>query len=90
MTAALVTWRSANGSMAGVRVGLGGAEASPRRIAAAEAALEGKAPSDPVFRRAAEEAANAIEPLEDHQTSAEYRRDLVRAMVRRALESSVQ
>jgi len=26
--------------------------------------------------------------LEDHQTNAEYRRDLVRAVVRRALESS--
>ena len=28
----------------------------------------------------------AIEPLEDYNTSAEYRRDLVRAMTRRALE----
>ena len=40
------------------------------------------------FRAAAEAAAKAIEPLEDHQTNAEYRRDLVRAVVRRALEQS--
>jgi CO/xanthine dehydrogenase FAD-binding subunit len=28
--------------------------------------------------------------MEDHQTTAEYRRDLVRAMVRRALEQSAK
>ena len=31
-------------------------------------------------------AADAIDPLVDHNTDAEYRRDLVRAMTRRALE----
>ncbi len=70
------------------RVGVGGAEPSPRRIAEAEAALNGKAPGDDAFRAAAEAAAKAIDPLEDIQTSAEYRRDLVRAVVRRALEAS--
>ena len=60
----------------------------PRRIAEAEAALNGQAPGDTAFRAAAEAAATAIDPLEDHQTNAEYRRDLVRAVVRRALEHS--
>jgi carbon-monoxide dehydrogenase medium subunit len=87
MSAALVTWRLQDGKMAEARVGVGGAEPSPRRIAQAEAALEGQAPGDAVFRAAAQAAADAIEPLEDHQTTAEYRRDLVRAVVRRALES---
>jgi aerobic carbon-monoxide dehydrogenase medium subunit len=41
-----------------------------------------------VFVTAAEAAAKAIDPLEDHQTDALYRRDLVRAVVRRALEQS--
>ena len=86
MSAALVTYRLQGGKIADARVGLGGAEASPRRIAAAEAALNGQAPGDKTFRTAAEAAAKAIEPLEDHQTNAEYRRDLVRAVVRRALE----
>ena len=58
------------------------------RIAEAEAVLNGQAPADTAFRAAAEAAAKAIDPLEDHQTNAEYRRDLVRAVVRRALESS--
>ena len=86
MSAALVSYRLQGGKIADARVGLGGAEPFPRRIAEAEAALDGKAPSDKVFRAAAEAAAQAIEPLEDHQTTADYRRDLVRAVTRRALE----
>lgn len=90
MAAALVTYRLQSGFMTDVHVGVGGAEACPRRIADAEAALNGNAAGDKAFRAAAEAAAQAIEPLQDHQTSGEYRRDLVRAVVRRALEQSVQ
>ena len=90
MAAALVTYRLQGGKIADARVGVGGAEAAPRRIAEAEAALNGQAPGDEVFRAAAEAAAAAIDPLEDHQTTAEYRRDLVRAVVRRALEQATQ
>ncbi len=88
MSAALVTYRVKGGKIADAHVGVGGAEASPRRIAEAEVALNGQLPDDKIFRTAAEAAARAIEPLEDHQTNAEYRRDLVRAVVRRALEQS--
>jgi carbon-monoxide dehydrogenase medium subunit len=88
MAASLVTYRLQDGKIADARVGLGGAEPSPRRIPEAEAALNGNAPGDKTFRDAAGAAAAAIDPLEDHQTAAEYRRDLVRAVVRRALESS--
>ena len=89
MAASLVTYRLQGGKIAEVRVGVGGAESFPRRIPEAEAVLNGKKPGDAVFRAAAENAAKAIDPLEDHQTDAEYRRDLVRAVVRRALEQSV-
>src|SRR4051812_11751486 len=53
MAASLVTWRSEAGKMRDVRVGVGGAEPSPRRMAEAEAALEGQAPGDAPFRAAA-------------------------------------
>lgn len=89
MAASLVCYRLQGGKIVEARVGVGGAEPCPRRIAEAEAALNGKAPGDTAFRAAAEAAASAVEPLEDHQTTGEYRRDLVRAVVRRALESSV-
>jgi len=86
MSAALVTYRLDGGRIADAHVGVGGAEPHPRRIAEAEAALDGQAPGDVVFRAAADAAAEAVEAMEDHQTTAEYRRDLVRAVVRRALE----
>jgi aerobic carbon-monoxide dehydrogenase medium subunit len=88
MAASLVTYRLHDGTIADARVGVGGAEPSPRRIVEAEAALNGQLPGDAPFRSAAEAAAKAIDPLEDHQTNADYRRDLVRAVVRRALEQS--
>ena len=89
MASSLVTYRIAGGKIAEARVGVGGAEASPRRLEEAEAALNGQAPGDAVFRAAAQAASDAVDPLEDHQTNAEYRRDLVRAVVRRALEHSL-
>jgi carbon-monoxide dehydrogenase medium subunit len=90
MSAALVTYRLVDGKIADARVGVGGAEVSPRRIAEAETALNGKTPGDAAFRAAAGAAADAIDPLVDHQTDAAYRRDLVRAVVRRALEQSAK
>jgi len=83
---ALACFRLTGGVITEARLGLGGAEACPRRIAEAEAALNGRAPSPDVFEAAAIAAAAAIDPLEDVNTDADYRRDLIRAMTRRALE----
>jgi carbon-monoxide dehydrogenase medium subunit len=88
MAAALVTYRIQGDKIADARIGVGGAEPSPRRVPEAEAELNGKSAGNAVFVAAAEAAAGAIDPLEDHQTNADYRRDLVRAVVRRALEQS--
>jgi len=83
---ALAVFRLENGTIAEPRIGLGGAEGRPRRIAEAEAALAGRTPTQATFRAAADAAAAASDPLEDSQTSGEYRRDLVRTVLRRALE----
>jgi len=83
---ALVTFRLVDGVIADPRIGIGGAEAQPRRIAAAEAVLAGRKPDDEGFRAAAEAAAAAVEPMEDIHADAEFRLDLVRAVTRRALE----
>jgi len=88
MGMALVTFRIADGVMIEPHVGVGGAETHPRRIAAAEALLAGRAPGDASFRAAAAAASAAIDPLTDHQTNAEYRRDLVATVTRRALEQA--
>jgi len=85
---ALVTYRVADGVIAEPRVGIGGAEAHPRRIPEAENALKGRPLEPKTFQAAAEAAAKAVDPMEDIQADAEYRRDLVHAVTRRALEQS--
>jgi aerobic carbon-monoxide dehydrogenase medium subunit len=65
------------------RIGVGGAEARPRRIPQAEAALARGS-----IGEAANAAAQAVVALSDPRYSADYRRDLVRTVVRRALEQA--
>jgi aerobic carbon-monoxide dehydrogenase medium subunit len=83
---ALATYRLRDGVIVEPRLGLGGAEGRPRRMAQAEAILAGQKPGTELFRAAGEAAAAGIEPLEDVHADAEFRRDLVRAVTRRALE----
>jgi aerobic carbon-monoxide dehydrogenase medium subunit len=83
---ALVTYRLSDGLIIEPRVGVGGAEVRPRRIPQAEAALQGRPPGPKIFQAAAEAAATVVDPIEDIQADAEYRRDLVRVVTRRALE----
>jgi carbon-monoxide dehydrogenase medium subunit len=84
----LVTYRLEEGRIRQARLGVGGAEPTPRRIAAAEAALNDRRPGAETFRLAARTAAEAIEAMEDSQIGVEYRRDLVEVVVQRALEQS--
>jgi len=86
LAAAVGCYRVKDGKMIDARVAVGGAEPNPRRITEAERALEGAAPGDQAFRAAASAAAIAVDAMEDAATTAEYRRDLVLAVTRRALE----
>jgi carbon-monoxide dehydrogenase medium subunit len=83
---ALATYRLRDGRMAEVRIAVGGAEPTPRRLAQAERVLEGQVPSPDIFAAAAEAAAAAVEPMDDANYSADYRRELVRTVTLRALE----
>ena len=80
--------RFEDGRIVEVRIGVGGATDRPLRIAAAEAVLTGTDGGPSIVREAGKIAAETIEPLEDIQASVGYRRDLVRAMVRRALDQA--
>jgi carbon-monoxide dehydrogenase medium subunit len=86
---ALAVYRVEDGMIVAPRLAVGGAETHARRIAEAEQVLAGRAPLADSFAAAAGLAADAIDPMEDAQTSAEYRRDLVRTVMRRALEQSL-
>ena len=83
MAAALL--RMEDGRVVEARIGVGGAADRPTRIAAAEQLLVATDAGIDVRREAGTIAAAAIEPLADVQASAEFRRDLAKAMVERAL-----
>jgi aerobic carbon-monoxide dehydrogenase medium subunit len=85
---ALVCYRLADRVMAEPRVAIGGAESHARRVPQAEQALRGQMPGAAVFAKAGEAAAAAIDPLEDINNTAAYRRSLVRTLLERALESA--
>jgi aerobic carbon-monoxide dehydrogenase medium subunit len=86
LAAAVGIYRLDGAKIAEPRLALGGVEANPRRIAQAERALAGAAPGDTAFRAAAQAAMSAVDPLEDIINTAAFRRDLVLAVARRALE----
>jgi aerobic carbon-monoxide dehydrogenase medium subunit len=86
---ALVTFRLTDGRIREPRIGVGGAEPKPRRIAAAEQALDGQRPAPEAFAAAADAAMAAVDAMEDATYNAEYRRELVRTVTYRALEAAV-
>lgn len=86
---ALVTLREKAGVVVEARLGIGGVEAQPRRIAEAEAALIGVPVGPEAFDAAAKAVMAAVDPLEDVHTSTAYRRDLAGTVVRRALQQAV-
>ncbi len=74
--------------MANAHVAVMGATDMPQRVAAAEDVLNGAEPTEDVFTAAGAAAAAAIEPMEDIQASAAYRRSLVATLLQRALRAA--
>ena len=81
--------RVANGRVASARLGLGGVEGTPRRVTEAERVLVGSGGGAETIEEAARTAAEAVDPTSDIHGSAGYRRRLVHAMARRALQDAV-
>ena len=73
------------GSVAEVRIGIGGAAPVPLRAAKAEATLEGAVLDAETARAAGEMAATEVDPPSDPHAGADYRRKMVSVFVRRAL-----
>jgi aerobic carbon-monoxide dehydrogenase medium subunit len=86
---ALAALRLEGGRIVEARIGIGGVEHRPRRIAAAEQALVGASASTDVLADAGAAVAAALEPVADIHASAEYRRDLAEVMTRRALAAAL-
>ncbi len=80
-----IVLRVADGVCRDARLGLGGVAVSPVTLARAEQALRGQRLEPSTFARVAEVAASEVEPIDDLQGTAGYRRDMLRVWTRRVL-----
>jgi aerobic carbon-monoxide dehydrogenase medium subunit len=78
-----------DGHVKRARIGLTNMGLTPLRASAVEAALEGAEATSDAFRSAAESAPEGTSPPSDTNGSSEYRRELSKVLVRRALEEAV-
>ena len=69
-----------------IRIALGAVAPRPFRAREAEAIIRGKGFSDEVIERVARTAASEAKPIDDHRASAEYRREMVRVLTKRAIK----
>lgn len=82
--------RLRKGSVDDVRIALGAVAPTPMRAHAAEDRLRGQLPGARQLDEAAVLAAQETRPISDMRASADFRRDLARVLVRRALDRAVQ
>lgn len=67
------------------RIALGSVAPTPIRVTEAEQALIGQKLDETMFARAAETAADAVKPISDIRSTAKYRKEMVRVLVKDAL-----
>ena len=78
-----------DGHVKSARIGLTNMGLTPLRASAVEAALAGAEASPEALRSAAEHAPEGTSPPSDTNGSSEYRRELSKVLVRRALEEAI-
>jgi carbon-monoxide dehydrogenase medium subunit len=78
----------AKGVIQDVRVCVGAVAPTPKLAKPIKAALVGRVADPAAFRLAAEEAQRCSQPISDIRSSAEYRREVIGILARRALESA--
>lgn len=79
-----------DGRVAAARIALASVGPTPLRAPEAEDFLVGGAPAEALFGEAARLAARAARPISDTRGSAEYRRELVATLTRRALAACLR
>jgi len=72
-----------------IRIVLGAVAPTPIRARRAEALLRGKTLNDELIEKAAEAAASESRPISNVRASAEYRREMVGVLTRRALQQAL-
>jgi len=84
--AAFMALDGPNGPVKKARIILGAVAPIPIRSPSAEAVLMGERPDEALFEKAGTEAAKDAKPIDDFRGSAEYRREMVKVLTRRALK----
>ncbi len=82
--AAVVTLDAA-GTCKDARIGLAGVGSTPIRATSAEEVLKGQVPSEDLVSEAGEKAGEASNPASDTRGSSEYKREMVKVHVKRAI-----
>ena len=78
-----ITLTSGDGVCKDIRIALGAAAPIPMRAKKAEDVLRGKKITESLLQKAGETAATEADPISDIHASAEYRRELVKVLVKR-------
>ena len=73
-----------------IRIALGAVAPTPIRAKRAESILKGQKFDDKAIEKAAQTAAEESKPIDDHRASAEYRREMVKILTRRAINQAIR
>jgi carbon-monoxide dehydrogenase medium subunit len=84
-----ITLRAQGRSCEDVRLALNSVASTIVRAKRAEEVLRGRQLTDAALREAGEVAATEVDPMDDNRGSADYKRDLVKVLVRRAAEEAL-
>lgn len=87
MVGIAVTAVPRNGGFDQIRIALGAVAPTALRATEAEALVTGRSVSDDTIAQAAQHAVDSCRPIDDQRASAQYRREMVGALTRRALRA---
>jgi carbon-monoxide dehydrogenase medium subunit len=79
-----------NGVCEDVRLGLNSVASTIVHAKQAEETLRGKAINEDLLRQMGEVAATEVDPMDDNRGSSEYKREMVKVLVRRAAQEAIQ
>jgi aerobic carbon-monoxide dehydrogenase medium subunit len=85
-----ITLQASNGTCDDIRIGLNSVASTIVRARKAEEVLRGKPITDINLQEMGDVAATECDPTDDNRGSAEYKRDLVKVLVRRAAQEAYQ
>jgi carbon-monoxide dehydrogenase medium subunit len=85
-----ITLSAKSGVCEDVRLGLNSVASTIIHARRAEEALRGKPITDAALREMGEVAATEVDPMDDNRGSADYKREMVKVLVRRAAQEALQ